>query len=70
MVMSLKDRVNDDDNGVSYRGPPGKEALGQLLESMRSYYEWAREGTRSILERALEYLQPRSGERPLCPQLG
>jgi aminoglycoside phosphotransferase (APT) family kinase protein len=57
MIQLHKIEVNDDDMAFLSSGHPGKTALGQLLESMRSYYEWAREGhTVPILERALEVL--------------
>jgi aminoglycoside phosphotransferase (APT) family kinase protein len=57
MVHLHKIDLDDDDTAFLSSGHPGKTALGQLLESMRSYYEWAREGhTVPILERALEVL--------------
>ncbi len=57
MVQLHKIDVDDDEMAFLSLGHPGTTALGQLLESMRSYYEWAREGhTVPILERALEVL--------------
>jgi aminoglycoside phosphotransferase (APT) family kinase protein len=57
MVQLHKIDVDDDEMAFLSSLHPGKTALGQLLESMRSYYEWAREGhTVPILERALEVL--------------
>lgn len=56
-LHEVKVDVNDDDTAFLSSGHPGRTALGQLLESMRSYYEWAREGHAvPILERALEVL--------------